>query len=99
MTWNAKWRYPKPPGWDSTRKRILKRDRGVCYLCGQVGADNVDHIVPVSAGGSHRDQNLAAIHEIPCHRYKTSQQTNRAKPEQVSKKREPEQHPGIYPPP
>lgn len=84
-----------PPGW-STRivPRILARDGGVCYLCGQPGADTVDHI---RAGDDHADSNLAAVHDRTpphCHRYKSSAEGNAAR-WRVREKREPERHPGL----
>lgn len=29
-------------------RRVIARDRGVCWLCGQAGADTADHVVPVA---------------------------------------------------
>lgn len=60
-----------PSRWDSLRKRILIRDKWICYVCGGEGADAVDHKI---AGDDHSPENLAAIHDaIPpfCHRKKT----------------------------
>lgn len=57
--------------WKHTRLRILKRDDGICYICHQPGAEQVDHIIPRAEDGSDEDWNLAAIHGIPCHRDKT----------------------------
>lgn len=48
----------RKPGWRKTRARILKRDRYICQLCGKPGADSVDHIQPVSRGGTDADANL-----------------------------------------
>jgi 5-methylcytosine-specific restriction protein A len=51
---------------------VLKRDNGICYLCGEPGADTVDHIVP---NDDHGLTNLAAVHDrVPphCHRSKSS---------------------------
>ena len=45
--------------WRKVRLEILKRDRWTCYLCGKQpleGADaTVDHVVPLSKGGSAND--------------------------------------------
>ena len=59
--------YRQPRGWANTKARVLERDAGVCHVCGNHGADQVDHVIPVSQGGSHDDANLAAIHSWPCH--------------------------------
>lgn len=61
-----------PRGWQQTREAILTRDKGICYLCGERGADAVDHIEP---GDDHSPSNLAAVHQdIPpyCHRSKSA---------------------------
>lgn len=79
-----------PADWNFRREQVLKRDKGICYLCGQPGADSVDHIV---AGDDHSYDNLAAAHQrvAPyCHRRKTAQDGHRAKRAQ-----EPEK-PGSY---
>lgn len=74
-----------PQDWNTRRNIVLKRDNNVCYLCGQPGADTVDHIEP---GDNHDLTNLAAVHdrvEPHCHRTKTAyegikaQQGNRIK--------------------
>ena len=49
--------------WRRTRDRILARDDRICQLCGQPGADTVDHIIPVSKGGTNNDDNLRAAHQ------------------------------------
>jgi 5-methylcytosine-specific restriction endonuclease McrA len=44
------------------RPYILARDGYVCGLCGGLGADTVDHIVPRALGGTDDDANLRAAH-------------------------------------
>lgn len=44
--------------WAESRKRIFARDSFLCTYCGQGGHLECDHIVPVSAGGSDKDDNL-----------------------------------------
>ena len=82
---------PLPAGWSRTRKRILHRDRRICYLCGEPGATEVDHVIPASRGGDDSDLNLAAAHAT-CHAKKTSRQA-RGEP----RRRTPEAHPGRAP--
>lgn len=48
--------------WRRTRRYVLARDKGVCHLCGQGGADCVDHVVPRSKGGTDDLGNLKAAH-------------------------------------
>ena len=45
----------------AVRIRVMKRDRFQCSYCGAPGTDaelEVDHIIPVSRGGSHHMSNL-----------------------------------------
>lgn len=85
---------PLPPNWGRTHRRILRRDRGICYVCHGSGARSVDHIIPVSQQGSEEDWNLAAIHEYPCHARKTAAEANAANPMARPRKRAEEKHPG-----
>jgi len=49
--------------WKKMRRRVLSQS-DVCWLCGQVGADTVDHIVPRSIDLSLAEQptNLRPAH-------------------------------------
>ncbi len=61
-----------PRDWQARRIIVLRRDLGVCYLCGEPGADTVDHI---KQGDNHDLSNLAPVHDRTppyCHRYKSS---------------------------
>lgn len=60
----------RPGNLGSLRRQALRRDRWVCQLCGGPGATEVDHITPVSRGGSHDLDNLQAVHSA-CHAEKT----------------------------
>lgn len=51
---------------EHTVPRVLRRDHGICHLCGQPGADTADHLVPASLGGTDDLSNLAAAHHDPC---------------------------------
>ena|SRR5829696_833562 len=57
--------------WDTLRQRVLARDKGCCYLCDQLGADHVDHLIEVAEGGGSHPENLASCHRSPCHERKT----------------------------
>lgn len=82
-----------PSGWHSTIvPRILARDQRICHWCGRPGADQVDHVRP---GDDHRDENLAAIHAVPCHRRKSSMEGHAARNARRGAARHPaERHPG-----
>jgi len=45
--------------WRKLRDDVLKRDGGRCVYCG-AEATHVDHIIPVSRGGTYRSNNLVA---------------------------------------
>ena len=53
---------------EHTVPRVLRRDNGVCHLCGQPGADTADHLIPWSQFPADRKveadrlPNLAAAH-------------------------------------
>ncbi len=94
MPWTTSTRRARlPAGWSATTvPRILARDNWTCYLCGQPGADSVDHVKP---GDDHRDANLAAVHDKPCHRRKTATEGHAAHRAQLASRRHPgEVHPG-----
>ncbi len=41
--------------------RQLERG-GICWLCDEEGADTIDHVLPVSAGGTNDPWNLRPAH-------------------------------------
>jgi 5-methylcytosine-specific restriction endonuclease McrA len=51
-------------GWHYQRQRpgILAQDGYVCWLCGLLGADTVDHVIPRARGGGDDPDNLRAAH-------------------------------------
>ncbi|MGH2843603.1 MAG: HNH endonuclease [Solirubrobacteraceae bacterium] len=59
--------------WRRQRQRALERDGHRCTQCGSRMHLTVDHIVPVSQGGSHDLSNLATLCET-CHHSKTGRQ-------------------------
>lgn len=74
-------RRPAPSNWKTLRLSILNRDGRVCYRCGHGDADEVDHRVPTTQGGSHDPANLGAIHggrcptcQRKCHKEKTARE-------------------------
>lgn len=68
-----------PTDWDRRRRRVLERDGYTCQACGDRGGPygdvelHVDHILPKSRGGSHREENLQTLCR-GCHDAKTRQE-------------------------
>lgn len=58
---------------------VMHRDGAICHICGQPGADEVDHVIPTFEGGPDHITNLAPIHATPCHRNKTQAEAQRAR--------------------
>lgn len=55
----------------------MSRDRCICAICGKPGANEVDHIVPKSQGGTDDLANLRAVHQA-CHLRKSSSEGGKA---------------------
>ena len=100
MTWKGDPR-TTTAAWRRLRLTILARDGYVCYVCGQPGADEVDHLhshARCIAEGIDPDDpaNLASIHDNPCHRRKSGREGQRAATLVRPRQRRPdEQHPGL----
>ncbi len=93
MAWQGDAR-TSTPQWRGLRQQILQRDGYRCHVCGLLGADEVDHLTPVSKGGTDHPRNLAAIHRQPCHARKSSVEGNEARwRNRTTRPAEP--HPGI----
>lgn len=57
--------------WERRRREVLKRDGYRCRKCGRPGRLEVDHIVPLKAGGGDELANLRALcreHHLARHR-------------------------------
>lgn len=90
---------PLPAGWKRTRQRVLWEHSGVCHVCGLTGATEVDHVIPVSRGGTDAPHNLRPIHgyrdvlagraRANCHGTKTAHESGR-----LPRRRDTERHPG-----
>lgn len=66
--------------WRRLRDRILERDKHLCQCeeCKSEGritlAEEVDHIIPISQGGTDKESNLRAISK-ECHKKKTMRES------------------------
>lgn len=68
-----------------TREEIIKRDKGICQICGLPVYDyddapkrlkpEIDHIVPISAGGADKADNLRLTHAF-CNQHKHDGEAN-----------------------
>jgi 5-methylcytosine-specific restriction endonuclease McrA len=56
------------------RKAVLRRANGRCEQCGSRRALQVDHVIPISQGGTHNVNNLQVLCSGPgsCHAKKTA---------------------------
>lgn len=85
-----------PRDWDQRCAIVWERDGDTCWLCGQPGADTIDHKVP---GDNHDPANLGPVHdrtEPHCHRYKSSREGNTARAAlRAQLTNPPELHPGL----
>lgn len=97
MTWQGssrkqRQRHAGISGWQEQRdaRRILERDGHRCYRCGGPAAQ-VDHLRPLAHGGTHTDNNLAAICAA-CHLAKSQAELRR-----FSERQRAERHPGLTP--
>lgn len=59
--------------WERQRRRVLKRDKYSCQLCGASDSHHVDHTIPVWYTGKEQveDYELQTLCE-PCHTAKSS---------------------------
>jgi 5-methylcytosine-specific restriction endonuclease McrA len=53
------------------RKEIYKRDKNICLCCGTQENLTIDHIIPLSIGGSKKGKNLQTLCKI-CNNIKGS---------------------------
>lgn len=85
-----------PPDWKAIKAEVWRRKGSRCYLCGQLGADTIDHVADPH---DHRIENLAPVHDRHpphCHRYKSSAQGNaKRRAMSASERRPTETHPGL----
>lgn len=69
-----------PKGWKKIRLATLRRDNWLCVICNKknkvISAKEVDHIIPVSSGGTHEMDNLQSLCK-ECHALKTKRDISR----------------------
>jgi len=85
-------------GWQRQRenRKTLRATAGVCHICGRLGADVIDHIIPLAEGGTDTPANKAPAHSTPCHAAKTAQEARRGRMRAARLRvRPPDPHPGL----
>lgn len=72
-------------------RAVMARHERRCHVCNLLGADEVDHVIPVTVEArlpKHQDlpldwidgiENRRPIHSEPCHRKKTAEEAARAR--------------------
>ena len=56
----------RPRQWARVRRQVLARDGHRCQRCGEPGALEVHHKLPVEKGGGHELENLVTLC-VKCH--------------------------------
>ena len=57
--------------WSWRRQRaLLLAASDICHICGQPGADSVDHVIPLARGGTDARSNTRPAH-MQCNRAKS----------------------------
>lgn len=63
-------------GWEQQRRArlVIAKHHGICHICGDTGADEADHVIPLQQGGPDTIENMRPIHGSPCHQEKTQRE-------------------------
>ena len=81
------------PGRDrKLARQCIKEHGGICHVCGQPGATQADHVIPLAENGPPGIDNLRPIHKTPCHLAKTQAEAGRGRARK-SPTRKPPPHP------
>lgn len=57
----------------------MLQHEGICHVCKEPGADEVDHVIPLCDNGPDTFDNRRPIHATPCHQAKTATEAARAR--------------------
>lgn len=70
-------------GWEQQRQArlVMHTHDGICHVCHQPGADQVDHVIPTAPPWNGPDtlDNKRPIHKRPCHERKTQREATEAR--------------------
>lgn len=65
------------PAYQRLRARVLRRDP-ICCICKRADSTEVDHVQPISEGGTDHPDNLQGVCN-PCHASKSAREGARAR--------------------
>lgn len=89
------WKNPSRGAPHKLRKQALQRDGDQCVQCGNTEHLEVDHILNVARGGTHRLDNLQTLCAA-CHREKSQREALQARARKQARRRLPVMpHPGV----
>ena len=71
--------HPNSKAWRTVRAAVLDRDNNACVQCGAGGRLEVDHKVPIAAGGAVLDEGNLQTLCRPCHFAKTGDEARARK--------------------
>jgi 5-methylcytosine-specific restriction endonuclease McrA len=60
-------------------RAVMENYEGRCHICGELGADEVDHVIALQEGGADTFDNRRPIHSKPCHANKTADEAARGR--------------------
>lgn len=68
-------------GWAQQKinRAVMLEHEGLCHVCNQHGADEIDHVIPLAEGGADTPENMRPIHASPCHKDKTAAEAARGR--------------------
>jgi 5-methylcytosine-specific restriction endonuclease McrA len=92
--WSHQTQHRKITGrpWRRIVERVKLRDKYTCHVCGRVTDEgDVDHIMPLSKGGTDFMDNLGYICRIPCHADKTMAENGKP-PSRLELRQKPDSH-------
>jgi len=87
-----------PRDWERRRRETFREHGDICWVCGQPGANEVDH---VKRGDDHSLNNLKPIHgkgtRQRCHQKKSSREGVDARRQRRNRMLRKRPHPGLIP--
>lgn len=57
-------RHPSGAAWNRIKANVIASYNGICHLCGDPGAQQVDHLIAYAEGGTDDISNLRPVHGV-----------------------------------